>query len=54
MEQGLTFDLYPLIIFQIDFALVATVFALVVYLRIRKLIQNRKRKLINKKIPSEF
>lgn len=53
-EYGLTFDIYPFIQFQIDFAIVAILFGVVVALKIRKAIKNKKRNLINKKIPSDF
>lgn len=53
-EYGFTFDIYPLLQFQIDFGVIAIVFGLVVALRIRKAIQNRKRKFINKTVVSDF
>jgi len=53
-EYGLTFDIYPFIQFQIDFAIIAILFGVVVALRIRKAIQNRKRKFVNKTVASDF
>ena len=45
MNDGLCFDIYPLLQFQIENVLIASVFGIVVVLRIVKKIKSKNKKL---------